>query len=264
VPAATAATGSSDETPKPRTGRSVGTILGIDTATRFTSVASLGPDDRVVERTEIASGGHAAELPRLVQETLDAAGVRLPDVDDVAVSIGPGSFTGLRVGLALAKGLVFAGRQGIVGVSTLQALATVAPPGPGFVAACLDARKGEVYLGMYRRDDEHTYPVIQEVALRPEEAIDLIEENLHRTDGVVVGDAAERYPEAFAPLRVRGLRVLSFDEVHPSGIAVARLGRELLEAGPASPPEGLLPRYLRASEAEARFGGTTLTRRKTL
>ena len=101
------------------------------------------------------SRSHTASLPLLVERVLGDAGLALEDVEGIAVSIGPGSFTGLRIGLALAKGLAFAGGLPLVGVPTLEALAWVVDAAPGTsVCAALDARKREVYgavLGAHAR-----------------------------------------------------------------------------------------------------------------
>jgi tRNA threonylcarbamoyladenosine biosynthesis protein TsaB len=93
-------------------------------------------------------------LPAAVDEVLDAAGLRIRDVEGIAVGLGPGSFTGLRIGLSYAKGIVTASRQAILGVSTFDAMAlcSVAESIPEGAEVCpiLDARKGEVYVALYR------------------------------------------------------------------------------------------------------------------
>ncbi len=105
------------------------------------------------ERIERTAASHAGTLPRLVDEVLAEAGERPERGDAVAVAIGPGSFTGLRIGLSFAKGLAFASGLAIVGVPTLDALALAAPPWTGVLCAALDARKQEIYAALYTRDD---------------------------------------------------------------------------------------------------------------
>src|SRR5437016_5154287 len=110
------------------------TILGLDTATAFTTVGLVRDGATVAEVAERAGTGHAARLPALVARVLEQSTVTLQQVDAIAVSTGPGSFTGLRVGLGFAKGIAFAGGLRIAGVSTLEALATAAPPGFATIA----------------------------------------------------------------------------------------------------------------------------------
>lgn len=185
---------------------------------------------------------HTRSLVGLVDRVLADAGIAIADVEGVAVSIGPGSFTGLRVGLALAKGIAFAGGLPIVGVSTLEALAAVAAAAPGTrVCAALDARKQEVYAAFFtatagwpRRDgpDEAVRPAVLAERLPP--------------GCVVVGDATDVYGE------VLGARatVLPFATHHPRGGVVARLGEERFRAGRAEPLGTLDPVYVRPPDAQ--------------
>jgi tRNA threonylcarbamoyladenosine biosynthesis protein TsaB len=188
------------------------------------------------------TGAHAAVLPTLIEDTLAGAGLRIADVDAVAVSIGPGSFTGLRLALGLAKGLVYARGLVLIGVSTLEALAHVAEvPAGALVCAALDARKREVYAACFRA----TAGGGRE-RLGPDEALAPAVLAARLPSGVVlVGDAAEAYPEAFAPFAAR----LPFDRVHPQGGVVAALGARALAAGESSPPGDLEPHYVRPPDA---------------
>src|SRR5262245_52075822 len=95
-------------------------------------------------------GSHARTLLPLIDAALAAAGVGLRQLDLLAVSIGPGSFTGLRIGLSVAKGLALATGLPVVGVPTLEAYALHVGPRPGLICPVLDARKGEVYGAVFR------------------------------------------------------------------------------------------------------------------
>jgi tRNA threonylcarbamoyladenosine biosynthesis protein TsaB len=110
-------------------------------------------DDVVLsERVEVTTRSHGGVLPRLVQEALAEASLGWEAIDGLAVSIGPGSFTGLRIGLSLAKGIAYAGRLPIAPVSTLEALAWAADASAGdTVWAVLDARMKEVYAASFTR-----------------------------------------------------------------------------------------------------------------
>ena len=191
------------------------------------------------------SRAHAASLPVLVERVLADVGRRLEDVEAIAVSIGPGSFTGLRVGLAFAKGLAFAGGVPVVPVPTLEALAWVAEATIGeTICAALDARKREIYAAFFVAEAATLRRLGPDLALAPEVLAE-------RLDGrcVLVGDAGEAYGELLAPRAV----VRPFMTHHPRGGVVARLGWERLLAGQAARPGAglgeLEPVYVRPPDA---------------
>jgi tRNA threonylcarbamoyladenosine biosynthesis protein TsaB len=217
-------------------------VLGIDTATWTATVGLVRDETVLAETSEVARASHGASLPRLVESTVAAAGVRLHDVEGIAVSIGPGSFTGLRIGLSLAKGMAFAGGLPLAAVPTLEALAAVvvAPPG-ATVWAALDARMREVYAAPFRAAADGPERLGADEALAP----DVLAARLG-PEAILVGDAADAYPV----LRERGARVLPFATHHPRGGVVARLGARLLAAGRGADPGPLEPAYVRASQAE--------------
>lgn len=187
------------------------------------------------------SRSHTASLSRLVERVLAEAGVPIDAIDAVAVSIGPGSFTGLRIGLGLAKGIVFAGGLGLAAVPTLEALARVAEAAPGqTVCAALDARKHEVYAALFT-GGPRPERLTPDAALAPEALAARLDSTC-----VVIGDAGEAYGE------VLGARatLLPFASHHPRGGVVARLGWERLAAGEAADPGALEPVYVRPPDAE--------------
>lgn len=276
-------------------------VLGIDTATRVGSVGIVRAtfDDarpglhpapgRVAEACEVCAEvtrdtglGHGTELLSLIDECVAAAGAALEDVGCVAVSVGPGSFTGLRVALATAKGLTLVGDLPLVGVPTLAALASTVLPGwatgdePDLpvgtvVAPCLDARKGEVYGASFIVRE----PVWSDAAPRLERTSDdgafapsafldvLVERVPHEAPVVLLGDGCTRYAtEIAAPLGSRA-RVLPLESRPPSGAAIARSGAAILAGRGPDDRASLVPRYARASEAEIlreRRGATTVAR----
>ncbi len=207
-------------------------LLGIDTATLVAS-AAVWIDGAVVEGEAVAST-HSEKLLPLVDELLRGAGLAPADLDAVACGAGPGSFTGLRIGLATAKGLCFALGRPLVLCSSLAALALEA--GRGTVLAVLDARRHEVYAGLYRVDPLPV-PIADEVVLPPG---DVAAWAAGRADAVV-GDGAYAYPEAAAtwgPL-VAGARRT------PAAAAVARLAAARLQRGEADDLTRAEPTYIR-------------------
>jgi len=181
-------------------------------------------------------------LPALIEQALARAATTWDDVEGLAVSIGPGSFTGLRIGLSLAKGIAYAGHLPIAAVSTLEALAWAADPSPGeHVWAILDARMREVYAASFERTATSLVRRTADEALPPDALAPRI-----AADALVVGDAAAAYPVLARP----GARVLPFATHHPRGGVVARLGAAILRAGGGADVGTLEPTYVRPSQAE--------------
>jgi tRNA threonylcarbamoyladenosine biosynthesis protein TsaB len=123
-------------------------ILAVDTCLAASSIAVLDGDVVRAARSEPMTRGHQERIAVLAREVMVEAGVKFPDLTRIAVTVGPGSFTGLRVGLSFAKGLATALSIPCVGINSLEALAATADA-PGFVAAVLDARMGQLYLQVF-------------------------------------------------------------------------------------------------------------------
>jgi tRNA threonylcarbamoyladenosine biosynthesis protein TsaB len=239
------------------------TVLGIDTATGVTTVGVCRDGEVLAERSESRGDGHASSLPALVETALADAGVGRNALGGVAVSIGPGSFTGLRVGISFAKGFCWAAGVPIVGVPTLAALAAAAPDGE-ILVPCLDARRGQVYLGAYRRRGDRVEELLEARAVAPEAAAATVRSLAEAAPEVVVlGDAAERYADAFGTLPAP-VRIVPLETCPPRGGAVAREGERRLRSGERPPVETIAPAYARPSEAEIRRRSGSLTLEKAL
>lgn len=196
----------------------------------------------LAERAERESRSHTVSLPRLVEGTLADAGLRIGDVDALAVSIGPGSFTGLRIGLAFAKGIAYAGRVPLAAVPTLEALAWVADASPDDrICAALDARKQEVYVAFFAATADGPVRVTDDAAVRP----DVLAARL-APRCVLVGDASDAYGDLLGGRAT----IRPFATHHPRGGIVARLGAARLARGEAADVGDLEPTYVRAPEAE--------------
>ena len=217
-------------------------VLGIDTAT-WTAAAGVVRDGEVLgEGVYREERSHTRSLTQLVDRVLGDAGLAIADVDALAVSIGPGSFTGLRVGLALAKGIAFAGGLPIAASPTLEALAWVADAAPGdAVCAALDARKREVYAALFAADDRGPRRLTADVAQSPEALAAALPPGC-----VLVGDASDAYGDVLAPRAT----VRPFASHHPRGGVVARLGWERLARGEHASLGELEPVYVRAPDAQ--------------
>ncbi len=228
-------------------------VLGLDTATLTESAAVVIGDD-VVARGDVVTTTHSDRLLPLCAEVLARAGVAAGALDAIAVGAGPGSFTGLRIGMATAKGLAFALGKPLWAVSSLAALAADALDAGAapLVIAALDARRGELYCGAYRRDGARVVAAAAERVLPPEELAAAIAAVRAPGEPVaVVGDAIEVHELAARALG-DGVRVASEARTTPPAAWVARLALAgervdaLVDGAPA---------YVRPSEAEVKYPG---------
>ncbi len=157
-------------------------LLGLDTATLTLSAALVertGSGDRLVERAVVEPPtSHSTVLPGLLLDLVGTAGRKIADLAAIVVGLGPGSFTGLRISLATTKGLCYSARVPLVGGSSLGAMALAAAPDVPdgtLLVPCLDARKGEVYAGFYRRKGDAVVEESPEAALGPEALLSRLE-----------------------------------------------------------------------------------------
>lgn len=213
----------------------IDTALGACVAGVFADDATSGDLRALALRRELMAKGHQERLGGLARDAAAEAG-GFDGVDRIGVTVGPGSFTGLRVGLAFALGLGAALGRPVVGISTLDALA-VSVPAQGLVAAVIDARRGQVY-GRLFRDGA---PLGEAEAWPLETARDRILAGAGQGGGVLlVGSGATLLAETFPELSGAGLESLAA----PSPEALARL---TMAADPATSPPS--PLYLRAPDA---------------
>lgn len=138
------------------------TVLGIETATLICGAAVVVDEKIISEEQTSEKKVHAENIMRLIDASLSKSGVSLRDVDAIAVSIGPGSFTGLRIGLSVAKGLAYATNKPLVAVPTLDALARRAADAgvvrTSYILSALDARRDEVFCRLFRVDENTILP----------------------------------------------------------------------------------------------------------
>ncbi len=220
-------------------------MLAIETSSERGGVALCEGERPLGERGLETDRQHAGGLLPAIDALLAECGVGLERVETIALSVGPGSFTGLRIGLATALGLCFGTGRGIVPVPTLAALSLQAGRLPR-IAPMLDARKGQVYAGLYGpaalalRDDCVTDPAPWLAELREEGEI------------AFLGPGAHLYRNEIHGLLGGEARLLEAALGWPRAASVGALGSIMLRRGRAQRPETVRLRYLRASEAEER------------
>lgn len=227
----------------------VGTVLGIETATSRGSVALCREGEILGELTLANPRSHSERLLPAVELLLTSVSMSIGDLAAVAVSAGPGSFTGLRIGVAAAKGLAFSREIPLYGIPTLQVLAANASPGVPSVCAVIDARRGEVFSSLNGEEAMISAPADLAASL---------------PGGTLV--LGEVPPPLAELLRERGKDGIVLAPAHqnaPRAAVVALCGAAFLSSGKASEAENLVPFYLRASDAEANRSAAAARRRET-
>ena len=230
-------------------------ILAVETSTSTGSVAlaeasfpdGSPPRAKIIGETTLnLSETHSARLGPVIDRLLRETSQTIQEVQGIAVGLGPGSFTGLRIAVSTVKGLAFALRVPVAGVPTLEALAANIPFAPLQICPVLDARKKEVYAALFRGNGEgEARKVTEDWVLSPEELCARISGKT-----VLVGSGAEVYGEVFR--QKLGLRVffappeLSF----PRAVNVARLSLPAFQNGRTLDLFSFTPLYVRRSEAE--------------
>jgi tRNA threonylcarbamoyladenosine biosynthesis protein TsaB len=224
-------------------------ILALDTATDSCSVAATDDGSVAAELTIRRHQTHSRHLMELVHSVLQIAGFGAADLDGLAVSIGPGSFTGLRIGISTIKGLAHALDKPVVGVSTLEALARQCSQTPFLICAMLDARKGEVYTATYRFDADELVQQTTARAMRPEALTEDI-----KSPCLFIGTGARLYRQSIAAAAGSLAHFVPGDQNTIRASSVAFLSMPRFEARDTDEIADLIPHYIRKSDAELKFG----------
>jgi tRNA threonylcarbamoyladenosine biosynthesis protein TsaB len=224
-------------------------ILAIDTSTPSCSVAVVEGEHLLAELTFDIPQTHSRHLMGMIDQVLNLCALTPEEIDGLAVTRGPGSFTGLRIGLAVVKGLAAALDKPVVAVSTLHALASQAAFYPHVISPMIDARRGEVYCSRYRMENGVLRQIADEAVLSPSEALQGLQE-----PALFIGSGARAYhglitealgcEACFASsnanlIRAGNVAILALDNF--IGQVHADLGE-------------ITPLYLRKSDAEINFG----------
>jgi tRNA threonylcarbamoyladenosine biosynthesis protein TsaB len=221
-------------------------VLSVDTSTPVGSVALTKKEEVLAEYILRVAHTHARHVLVLIERMLADCGVSFETLDALAVTVGPGSFTGLRIGMATVKGLAYAAKKPVLGVSTLLALAQNLAFAPYPICPLLDAKKKEVYCGIYRDPGDGTPRTEwEDRAIAPHKLISRISEKT-----LFLGDGTLLYRDLLA--KTLGAKALFAPEsLHfPRASNVGRLAYYRLREGKVDHLFTLTPRYLRRSEAE--------------
>lgn len=222
-------------------------LLAIETATLASGVALATAGKLVAEIIVQTKKTHSERLMPHIEQLLELGQVAKEDITAIAVSIGPGSFTGLRIGLATAKALAYVWNVPVIGVSTLAALAYACPAPNSLICPLLDAQKGNVYQAVYRWEKGILQEVIPPRVIAHQEAInELASQPL---PVIMLGEGAVLFQEAIVaaadPIELAPPHIIL-----PRAGSVALLGHQLLRQGIRHDVMTLEPLYIRRSEAE--------------
>jgi len=224
-------------------------ILAVDTATQSCSVAVTNDGTLCAELTTVRKQTHSKHLMELIHTVLGIAGFNAADLDGLAVTVGPGSFTGLRIGISTVKGFAHALNKPVVGVSSLEALARQCAATPNLICPLIDARKGEVYCATYRFNVDRLFQKSSARAMTPEAVIAEI-----NTPCIFIGTGAQLYRQRIDIALGSMAHFVPGDQniIRASSVAILSMSR--FEANDTDEIAGLVPHYIRKSDAELNTG----------
>ena len=220
-------------------------ILGLESSAKAASAALCRDGELIAQYSQCSGLTHSRTLLPMVEDLLRNTETRLDDVDAVAVACGPGSFTGIRIGVAAVKGLCWAAEKPAIGVSTLAAMAWngVAAGEGSLICCCMDARRQQVYNALFEIRDAKPARLVPDRAISLEELARELEKYEKRV--FLVGDGAKLCYNRLGELGIAGT-IAPEPVLQQSAYGVCRAA----EDEPVRPAAGLLPVYLRLSQAE--------------
>lgn len=227
-------------------------VLGIEGATPVASAAVAGADKILAERSVNNLRTHSINLLPMVRDVMAEAGLGHGDLGGVAVSVGPGSFTGLRISMSTAKTLAQIWELPIVGIPTLDAMVYPLAGHGRLLCPILNARKNEVYTAVYDASgDGEPQLMAGPLAMGIDDLVSLLGPYRRRVS--FLGDGVSVYRARLVELMGNQAGFLPLCSSSPRGAAVAELGLAHLKAGLGVDPLTLLPQYVRFSEAEVKW-----------
>lgn len=234
-------------------------VIGIDTASRTASVALVEDGSLVSERmhpccesvsngdTRSSKNNHAETILPLIESLLGSTGVSLQDVTGFALSNGPGSFTGLRIGVSTVKGLAYGSKIPVVAISTLFAHAARVTNYDGLICALLDARKNEVYAAVFRKNGQVINRITEDTVASVANIIAIAQDLRRGAPCLIVGDGAAVYKNFLRDLP--GIRLHDATNDFTIAAIVARLAEDRFRSNEVNDLGTLTPVYVRPVEA---------------
>jgi tRNA threonylcarbamoyladenosine biosynthesis protein TsaB len=235
-------------------------VIGIDTASGAASVALVENGLLLSEKTDLScaftsdglrrssKNNRAETLLPLIESVFESTGFSLQDITGFALSIGPGSFTGLRIGLSTVKGLAYGWEIPVVGVSTLFAYAARVTDYEGLICVLLDARKNQVYAAAFRKTADVVNRVTEDAVASAASVVEMVRGLQGDSPCLFVGEGAVVYKHLL--LELSGGCLPETTNYPTVAAAVARLGEDRFRSNKIDDVGSLTPVYLRPSEAE--------------
>lgn len=222
-------------------------ILGLDTTTPWGTIALVSEGETVFEISLNVGKGGGEYLLSSLDLLMKRTSRKISDIDLIAVGTGPGSYTGIRVGLATAKGLAEGLHIPVQGVSTLRVIAENAHYTSDWIASVIDARRGDVYAALYQRTPKGLSEIESPIAISANEFVAKLVDLNHI---MFCGNGSKVYQSVWS--QHPGCQIAPVDWDHPLGSQVARVASQDLKQNQSDPVE-LAPCYLRKVEAEVRW-----------
>ena len=225
-------------------------LLAVDTSTTSCSVALFNGDRLLAETVYAAGKSHSRHLVSMIHAILETCGCDPADIGGIAVTRGPGTFTGLRIGISTVKGLAAATGAAVVGISSLAALAFPFSQLDSSVVAMIDARRGEVYHARYHGGSGSPVPATRPAVCTPESAAAALP-----AGSILVGSGAVLYREVFET-RCPHIRFADVTQHVIRAASVGRLAMARFRRQAIDSTEALIPEYVRQSDAQIQMSGS--------
>lgn len=221
-------------------------ILGLDTSTMISTCAVMEGNEIIGEYTINQNMSHSEKLVPMIKELLDNLNLRPKDIDLYGVALGPGSFTGLRIGVGTVKTLAHLFDKPIVGISTLEALAYNLPYNKTIVPM-IDARRNRVYTGIYTWQGEELKTLKEEEAIEIEKLLEILDDY---EDIVISGDGSQVYKDVIRENLGDRIKVATAGANICRASSICDLAKRNYERGLVDDYYKIAPEYLRPSQAE--------------
>jgi len=222
-------------------------VLGIDSSTQVNTIALLQDGQLLCETVLNTHKNHSQRLMPMIDMLLKEAELGIENVDGVAVSSGPGSFTGLRIGMATGKALAWSQNKPVVGISSLDGIALNAQGATGTICPILNARRNQVYTAIYKISKGELERISDYMAIEPIELIKQLQDHKQVT---LLGDGIEEFASIFIENLGDKLVIPSSSNRLPRASHIAYLGWKRLLKGDEDDIINLAPLYVRKADAE--------------
>lgn len=223
-------------------------ILAVDTSTNVATVAILEDDTIIGEYSCNRGKTHSQRLMPMIQNLLEMVGLKAADMDAFAASIGPGSFTGLRIGVTTVKAMAFAAAKPVISVHTLDALAYNLSISKDLICPIIDARNDQVFTAIYRFVDGKLQRLTEYMGVHISELVRQL--NTMSDEVIFLGDGCKTHKEYFENELGQRVHFAAPDAALARATSVAILAKELYSDEKPESCYDMVPYYLRKSQAE--------------